>query len=97
MSPLYERQGAADNEMEECDGRANEITCDVMQNHPLTGIPCFWVHPCNTNAAMGELIGASASGSRVTAVEYLMLWLGLAGAAVGLHLPRWMASLMTMG
>ena len=59
----------------------------AIQNHPITDFPSFFVHPCNTADAMRELL----SDRHVSAVEYLMIWLGLVGSCVGLHLPKELA------
>ena len=70
------------------------------QNHPVTDLPCFWVHPCNTAAVMAELIGPGSGegpqqtalgrhgGSEKTSLEYLILWFGVVGSAVGLNVSR---------
>ncbi|MCJ1447722.1 MAG: hypothetical protein MMC23_008233 [Stictis urceolatum] len=54
-----------------------------MTNHPVTDVPCFFVHPCNTADAMHEIVG----NRQVTSLQYLQIWLGLIGAVVGLSLP----------
>lgn len=54
------------------------------QYHPHSGAPTFFVHPCNTADAVKQLAGHQ----RVTPELYLMLWLGLVGNRLGLHLPR---------
>jgi len=56
----------------------------------VTGIPCFWVHPCNTAEAM-RVITRSIK-EEITPLEYLMIWVGLVGAAVGLTLPKEMVA-----
>lgn len=53
------------------------------QNHPLTDIPAYFIHPCNTADAMREV----ASGKALTPEEYMLAWLGLVGGFVGLHVP----------
>ena len=45
------------------------------------------IHPCNTPDAMRELIGAR----KVSGIQYLLIWFGLIGASVGLHLPKELA------
>lgn len=57
-----------------------------MTHHPLTDVPCFWVHPCNSAEAMRKILGGMKG--EVSPVEYLMLWIGLVGIAVGLSLPK---------
>ena len=52
----------------------------------MTGMPCFWVHPCNTAEAMESYL--KGIDREVSPVEYLMIWIGIVGAAVGLSLPK---------
>ncbi|KAJ5085646.1 Atg10p [Penicillium argentinense] len=52
--------------------------------HPVSGAPAFFVHPCNTADAMGHIADAQS----VTPVTYLLIWLGLVGPCVSLHIPR---------
>ncbi|KAL5345573.1 hypothetical protein ACLOAV_009326 [Pseudogymnoascus australis] len=52
-------------------------------HHPITDLPCFFMHPCNTKEAM-EQFQAKLS-------DYLMIWLGIVGYYVGLQLPLAMA------
>lgn len=56
---------------------------DFEQYHPVTGMPSYFVHPCNTHQALQAL----NSGQLLTPEAYLILWLGIVGAAVGLHVP----------
>lgn len=60
-----------------------------MAEHPVTGMPAYFVHPCRTQNVMGPLLeggGDCEFGAR-DSVEYLMLWLGVIGASVGLSVP----------
>ncbi|KAK1074885.1 hypothetical protein LTR12_002404 [Friedmanniomyces endolithicus] len=54
-----------------------------MTDHPVTGIPAYFVHPCRTAEGMAAVGGMSAQEP----VEYLLLWLGLVGPGVGLAIP----------
>lgn len=58
-----------------------------LQNHPITDLPSFFVHPCNTAEAMSEILRGRAVG----AFEYLLIWLGLVGSCVGLYVPKELA------
>ncbi|KAL3470668.1 hypothetical protein BJX99DRAFT_239051 [Aspergillus californicus] len=51
--------------------------------HPVSGIPAFFVHPCNTADAMRDI----ASGHSLSPEAYLIIWLGLVGNCVRLQLP----------
>ncbi|RFU36118.1 hypothetical protein B7463_g244, partial [Scytalidium lignicola] len=51
--------------------------------HPVTDLPAFFIHPCQTKEAM-ESFDCSLS-------EYLMVWLGIVGACIGLWVPLEMA------
>jgi ubiquitin-like-conjugating enzyme ATG10 len=55
----------------------------LIQHHPITGVPAFFVHPCLLGEAMARF-GCSKE-------TYLMLWLGLVGGCVGLWVPKEMA------
>ncbi|EXJ65246.1 hypothetical protein A1O7_01587 [Cladophialophora yegresii CBS 114405] len=54
-----------------------------VAHHPVSDLPSFFLHPCNTQDALSVL---EPSGT-LTPEEYLSLWLGLIGSAVGLHIP----------
>ncbi|KAM0721966.1 hypothetical protein Q7P37_002892 [Cladosporium fusiforme] len=65
-----------------------------MAEHPVTGMPAFFVHPCRTQEVLGELAGESegegcsgVGGDHRAALEYLLLWFGVIGASVGLNVP----------
>ncbi|CAG8898395.1 unnamed protein product [Penicillium egyptiacum] len=55
-----------------------------MGYHPDSGAPAFFVHPCNTADAMANI----ADAQNVTPGSYLLIWLGLVGHYVNLHVPR---------
>ncbi|KIX98511.1 uncharacterized protein Z520_05812 [Fonsecaea multimorphosa CBS 102226] len=59
-----------------------------MAHHPVSDRPAFFVHPCNTQDALSALEPKS-----LTPEEYLILWLGLIGSAVGLHVPSKLVSI----
>jgi ubiquitin-like-conjugating enzyme ATG10 len=54
-----------------------------MKEHPATNKPVFFIHPCQTAEAMEAIAG----NRRLTANEYLLLWLGAFGKCVGLDVP----------
>ena len=54
-----------------------------LQYHPVTDLPAFFIHPCNTHEAMVSV----HDGQSLSAEEYLIVWLGLIGSSVGLHVP----------
>ncbi|KAF2456710.1 hypothetical protein BDY21DRAFT_271634, partial [Lineolata rhizophorae] len=54
-----------------------------MTNHPHSGEPVFFVHPCNTTAALE----ACAPDGGIDCFGYLCLWLGIIGGPVGLCVP----------
>ncbi|KAI7283989.1 hypothetical protein KC343_g1200 [Hortaea werneckii] len=51
--------------------------------HPVTGGPAYFVHPCLTQDSMRAVM----AGREVSAAEYLVMWIGVVGATVGLSLP----------
>ena len=62
----------------------------TMGNHPSTDVPCFFLHPCQTSQAMTEVCGESGA----TLDCYLLKWLGVVGAAVGLFVPMDLAKIV---
>lgn len=55
----------------------------VLQHHPVTGVPSFFIHPC--------LLGEAMQRFECSKENYLMVWLGLVGGCVGLWVPAEMA------
>lgn len=47
--------------------------------HPITDVPAFFIHPCQTKEAM--------EGFDCPLQSYIMIWLGLVGSCVGLWVP----------
>lgn len=66
---------------------SSKSAANRAQNHPITDVPAFFVHPCNTAVAMHVIIG----GRSITVEAYLQIWLGLVGGCVGLALPKSLA------
>ena len=60
-------------------GNIGAVSCG---SHPVTDLPAFYVHPCNTQHAMKALANTTLSPG-----EYLTMWLGVIGPAVDLHIP----------
>ena len=54
-----------------------------MKDNPVTNRPAFSIHPCRTAA----VLEASLIAPDVTALEYLILWVGAMGKCVGLDMP----------
>ncbi|KXS93695.1 hypothetical protein AC578_3846 [Pseudocercospora eumusae] len=54
-----------------------------MTDNPVTSLAAYCVHPCRTQEAMQAVL----SGRKAVPVQYLALWLGLAGGSVGLSVP----------
>lgn len=61
----------------------NRAGLTTRKNHPVTDMPVFFVHPCNTAAALEE----SASESEPSPLQYMLQWFGVIGACVGLQIP----------
>ena len=53
------------------------------QHHPISDLPAFFIHPCATADALQEVAVRKDVGPE----EYLLLWLGLVGTGVNLHVP----------
>lgn len=69
-----------------------------MAEHPITGIPAYFVHPCRTQEAMSALLeNASPKAKPCSGTQYLLLWFGVIGASVGLNAPIGVAKLFASG
>ena len=69
-----------------------------MAEHPITGIPAYFVHPCRTQEAMSPLLeNASPEARPCSGTQYLLLWFGVIGASVGLNVPIGVAKLFASG
>ena len=56
--------------------------------HPVTGTPFYFVHPCHTGRVMATVIGHEGGKPRERpGVDYLTSWLSMFGPLVGLELP----------
>ncbi|KAK7885749.1 hypothetical protein LTR67_010101 [Exophiala xenobiotica] len=56
-----------------------------MAHHPISDQPAYFIHPCNTPEALSVL--KPNDRKSFTPEDYLVLWLGLIGSSVGLHIP----------
>lgn len=54
-----------------------------IANHPISDLPAFFVHPCNT----AEALQAACQDRRCSEEAYIMIWLGLVGPSVNLYVP----------
>lgn len=65
-----------------------------MAEHPVTGVPAYFVHPCRTQEALSPLLGNASSDIKpCNGTHYLLLWFGVIGASVGLSVPISVAKL----
>lgn len=64
-----------------------------MAEHPISGTPAFFVHPCRTQDVITALSGGCDKPEIVE--RYLMLWLGAIGGSVGLSIPVSVAQTLT--
>jgi ubiquitin-like-conjugating enzyme ATG10 len=66
-----------------------------MAEHPVTGMPAYFVHPCQTQDALAPLLEDHSQKARSEPeLEYLLLWFGVVGAGVGLSVPVNLARLL---
>lgn len=69
-----------------------------MAEHPVTGVPAYFVHPCRTQEAMSPLLSnAEPDAHSRDGTRYLLLWSGVIGASVGLNVPISVAKLFADG
>jgi ubiquitin-like-conjugating enzyme ATG10 len=66
-----------------------------MAEHPINGMPAYFVHPCRTQEALEPLLAETSYKTRSEPeLEYLLLWFGVIGASVGLSVPMNTAMLL---
>ncbi|KAK5697495.1 hypothetical protein LTR97_007633 [Elasticomyces elasticus] len=58
-----------------------------LTDHPITGLPAYFIHPCRTAEGMAAVTKSGEIGGRGGPMEYLMRWLGLVGPSVDLAVP----------
>lgn len=59
-------------------------SAEINQNHPVTDLPAYFIHPCNTAEALAQIL----NDREVSPLEYLQIWVGLVGPSVGLYFPK---------
>jgi ubiquitin-like-conjugating enzyme ATG10 len=65
-----------------------------MAEHPVTGVPAYFVHPCRTQEALSLMLDNDNSDiDQCNGAKYLLLWFGVIGASVGLNVPIGVAKL----
>lgn len=62
-----------------------------MTDHPISGLPAYFVHPCRTAEVMRDLFGSTDVGAPMDWTMYLLIWVGLIGGSVGLDVPAELA------
>ncbi|KAK5951699.1 hypothetical protein OHC33_007378 [Knufia fluminis] len=54
-----------------------------IANHPISDMPAFFIHPCRTQEALETV----RPDNEISPLQYLLLWFGIIGSAVGLSVP----------
>ncbi|USW57989.1 Putative ubiquitin-like-conjugating enzyme Atg3/Atg10 [Septoria linicola] len=55
----------------------------TLVDHPEIGRPVYFIHPCRTQEAVRDVLGPK----HLDGLEWLMVWFGVIGTAVGLSVP----------
>jgi ubiquitin-like-conjugating enzyme ATG10 len=53
------------------------------QDHPYTGTPVYFIHPCHT----ASVLEASIDPGGISPYKYLVLWISAICSSVGLNIP----------
>ena len=66
----------------------DKLSTLTQTEHPLLGIPCYHVHPCNTATMMSSILDDKMEGSHTMKwqTRYLIMWLSLVSPLVNLPL-----------
>lgn len=51
--------------------------------HPSTGVPCFFLHPCETSAALSDILAGNQSS--LTPLDILKCWFMIVGSVLDLR------------
>ena len=64
----------------------NKFSTMTQTEHPLLGIPCYHLHPCNTATMMSSVLDSKMEGSDTLKwqTKYLVMWLSLVSPLVNL-------------
>lgn len=62
-----------------------------LADHPMFNLPAYFVHPCRTSEVMARM----TEGRRARPIDYLLIWIGLIGASIGLTAPVKVAQKIT--
>ncbi|ODQ55180.1 hypothetical protein SAICODRAFT_23844 [Saitoella complicata NRRL Y-17804] len=95
-NPLTPILLSPDNQNQNQNQNQNADTIEIqgalsIAEHPLLGGTWWMIHPCMTGDAMMDVLDSDIDTGRVTAEEYMGLWMGVAGSVVGLGIPLPMA------
>lgn len=63
-----------------------------LSDHPISGKPVYWIHPCRTQEAMSAVLESKAG---VDGTRYLLAWFGLIGGSIGLNVPVELARILS--
>ena len=64
----------------------NKLSTLTQTEHPLLGIPCYHIHPCNTATMMSSVLNDTAKNSDTLKwqTKYVIMWLSLVSPLVNL-------------
>ena len=72
---------------ESAPGVVDKLSTLTQTEHPLLGMPCYHVHPCNTATLMASVLNDDTSSDELTMkwqTRYLIMWLSLVSPLVNL-------------
>ena len=64
----------------------------VKKDHPILGLPWYFIHPCQTEQVMNNIFGCDKT--KPSPASYILQWLSIYGQMVGLCLPLDSASVL---
>lgn len=75
----------------------NKLSTLTQTEHPLLGIPCYHLHPCNTATMMSSVLENKMEGSDMPKwqTKYLVMWLSLVSPLVNLPLSTSLLNVQT--
>ena len=65
-------------------GYEKVVSSLTLKDHPLLGIPFYYIHPCGTADLLNDI---QEENIQISREQLLQIWLGLVGGAINIPAP----------
>lgn len=89
--PLFRSQSLAGDQIASFSVQSPDSSVTLLSqgDHPTLGTPCWYLHPCNTAAVVGEIMAEAADPSwaeEARCIRWMEAWLMVIGNIIRLDL-----------